>query len=511
VLSTASASFDLAAPGRLAGAGPVAVIDIGSNSVRLVLYERLARSPTPLFNEKVLAGLGAGVAETGRLADAAIAETLAALRRFRLIIRQTGASDVTILATAATREAENGASFIAMVERVCGVAVTVLSGEDEARISAYGIVSGIHGPDGVAGDLGGGSLELTEVRDAEVGPGESLKLGGLRLRADAKGSLNQAAKIAKKTLESSSVAKLMRGRDFYAVGGSWRSLAKLHMRQSGYPLRVMHNYVVEADEMADFLRPLRTGVASAASGIEVVARARQPLLPYGAIVLSEVLRRGKPRRVVISALGLREGHLYARLDTAMRAEDPLIAAARELATLRSRSPRHAEELIAFSGETLQALGIPETEDEARLRAAACLLSDIGWRAHPDDRGEQSLHAIAQGAFVGVDHPGRAYIALAVYHRYAGLGDERFGRAIRELAPMRYLERARAVAASLRLAFVLSAASPGVIDRIHLRRQAKRLVLVLPQSLGALAGSRVESRLAQLGALGNLTPDIRVEP
>lgn len=495
------------AQGRIPGGEPVAVIDIGSNSVRLVVYERLARSPTPLFNEKMLAGLGAGVAETGRLAADAVGKTYAAIRRFAALTRQMQVIDLHVLATAATREATNGSAFIAEIEAICGVPVTVLSGADEARLAALGIVAGFANPDGVAGDLGGGSLELIEVRGKEVGAGDSLLLGGLRLQTASRGSLKTARELARAALESSPVTSRLSGRIFYAIGGTWRSLARLYMHDRGYPLHVMHDYRINADELADFLKLLSRGPLETVPGIHVVSKQRQGLLPFGAVVLSEILRAGKPNCVKISALGLREGLLYSKLSPQEQALDPLLSAARELSLLRSRSPEHGEELIAWSKQALVALGYKETAEEERLRAAACLLSDIGWRAHPDYRGMQSLNILSNAAFVGIDHAGRMYLSLAVYYRHSGLADDELGAGIRELAPVRYREGARALAACFRVAYLVSGAVEGVLPRTAVRRSGDALELVLPPELSDLAGPRLDSRMKQLAALRGLSPAI----
>jgi exopolyphosphatase/guanosine-5'-triphosphate,3'-diphosphate pyrophosphatase len=497
------------AQGRIAGAGPVAVIDIGSNSVRLVAYERLARSPTPLFNEKVLAGLGAGVAETGALSAGSVEKALAALRRFTALAAQMRVVDLHVLATAATREAENGAAFIAEAQAICGVPVTVLTGKEEARAAAFGVISGVDHADGVGGDLGGGSLELVEVTGATVGRGETFPLGGLRLQAASGGSLKRARKIARDTLAGSQALTTLKGRTFYAIGGTWRSLAGLHMRQNDYPLHVIHDYKFPAQDAEPFLTPLMNGELDAIKGIEFVLKQRLSLLPYGAIVLMEIINAGKPDVVAASALGLREGFLYSRLGKKERRADPLISAARELAILRSRSPAHAEELVGWTGIAMAALGIEESAEEKRLRTAACLLADIGWRAHPDYRGEQSLNIIAHAGFVGIDHPGRAYLALAAFYRHSGLSDDELGAGLRDIAPPRYLERARALAAIFRVGYLVSASMPGVIPRTKVVREAKTLVLELPEDLAMLAGGRLATRLKQLANLADLRSDIRV--
>lgn len=498
------------ARGRIYGNGPVGVVDIGSNSVRLVVYERLARSPTPLFNEKVLAGLGEGMASSGRLSDASVDKALAALRRFAALARQIGVADLFVLATAATRDASNGGKFIARAREICGCDVTVLTGPDEAHYAALGVVDGFAEADGVAGDLGGGSLELTDVKGKKVGKGETFPLGGLRLRDDSGGDIKVARKIARELLEKSGILPKLEGRTFYAIGGTWRSIARLHMRQTGYPLHVMHGYTLEAERSRDFLKSLYRGPIASVDSIEVVSKQRTPLLPYGALVLSELLRVGKPKNLVISALGLREGFLYSQLPEEEQAKDPLIAAARELALLRARSPLHSEELIPWTGAAMAALDIEETAEEARLRTASCLLADIGWRAHPDYRGEQSLNIIAHAAFVGVDHPGRAYIGLSVFYRHSGLSDDELGPGLREIVPTRYRERARALAAIFRVAYLVSASMPGVMPRTSLRRADSELQLVLPPDLGDLAGGRLETRLKQLAALAGLESRIVVE-
>ncbi len=242
------------APGRLNGGGPVAIIDLGSNSVRLVVYERLSRSATPLFNEKELCGLARGVATRGRLEPEAIASALTAVRRFVALTTQMRVGALHVLATAASREASNGPDFMAAVEQITGIKPTVLSGGEEARLSAQGVVSGFHKPDGVAGDLGGGSLEVVDIRDNKTGDGETFPLGGLRLEESAEKSLKKAEKITAEVLEKSKVLPGGEKRKFYAIGGTWRSLARLHMRQLGYPLHVMHHYSIDADEAADFCR-----------------------------------------------------------------------------------------------------------------------------------------------------------------------------------------------------------------------------------------------------------------
>jgi exopolyphosphatase / guanosine-5'-triphosphate,3'-diphosphate pyrophosphatase len=490
----------IAAQGRINNGPPVAVIDIGSNSVRLVVYEGLARGLTPIFNEKVLAGLGREVLSTGLLAKDAVDKALNALSRFRALCDAMRVGKVWAIATAACRDARNGETFILQAEMTCRVPVTVLSGRREAELSALGIVSGIHDPNGLVGDLGGGSLELTDVRGRKLKGGLTLPLGGLALQDLSAKSLSKAEKIVRDALSDVELLRHGRGRDFYAIGGTWRSLTRLHMWQTGYPLHVMHSYVIPAAEALEFSRLVRRVDPETLAKIEVVNQARRPLLAYAAVVMEHVVRMAKPRRIVVSALGVREGLLYSMLNDKEKKRDALIAAAEELNVLRSRSPQHGEELANWIDRFMGTSGIEETTEEKRLRRAACLLADIGWRAHPDYRGEQSVNVISHAAFVGVDHPGRAFIALAVFFRHVGLADDEVSPHILELATSRMIDRARILGVAMRVAYLVSGAMPGVLPHTPLLVDRGKLRLKLRGKYRALAGERVFSRLRQLARL-----------
>jgi exopolyphosphatase / guanosine-5'-triphosphate,3'-diphosphate pyrophosphatase len=487
------------APGRLPLGRPIAVIDIGSNSVRLVVYEGLVRAPTPIFNEKVLCGLGREVASKSILAKDAIEETLAALARFRALCRVMQVERVHAIATAAVREAKNGPAFIKDAASVLGLAIDVLPGPREAQLAAAGVAAGFYRPDGVVGDLGGGSLELVEVAGDRGKNGQTLPLGGLALVDSAEHSLDKAKKIVRAALADSPALANLKGRVFYAVGGTWRALARLHMHQTGYPLHVTHGYSIETDAAIDFCDAVQDIDPDTLSDVEDISAGRRPLLAYGALVLREALKAGKPSRLVTSAFGVREGILYEQLPAEERGRDPLLAAAGALNLLRSRSPRHGEELIGWTDGFMESTGMDESAEEKRLRHAACLLADIGWRAHPDYRGEQSLNIIANAAFAGIDHPGRAFLALAVFYRHVGWKEEPSDQ-VRKLATARLLERARILGGAMRVAYLASASMPGVLPRAPMRVEKGELVLRLEDELMALSGERLEKRLNQLGKL-----------
>ena len=491
------------AQGRLKGRKPVAVIDIGSNSVRLVVYEGLVRSPTVLFNEKILCGLGKGVAKTGCLETESVDMALRTLRRFHAICDQIGVSAVHTLATAASREAKNGPAFIDEAEKILKNEVRVLTGKEEATYSAYGIISTFHHPDGVAGDLGGGSLELVDIHETTVGnDGITLPLGGLRLQDMSDNNLSEATKIARKYLKNSEILSKNKGRNFYAVGGTWRNIAKLHIAFKHYPLPVMHGYEVKGPDMESFLHRITKGEVEQLKTISTISKNRRQLLSYGATVMIEVLRCLTPKKIIFSGAGVREGFLFSELTPKLRDEDPLIAACQEMATLRARSPAQAYDLIGFTKNAFDTFGIQETEEQRRYREAACLLADIGWRFHPDYRGDQSANQVAFGPYPGISHEGRVYVALSVFYRNEGLFVDDDAPEIIKLADKETIERARFLGGLMRVANLFSASTAGILPDLIWKTQDKKIVLTVPARHADLIAERPIGRLQQLGKATN---------
>ncbi|WP_348533604.1 Ppx/GppA phosphatase family protein [Hyphomicrobium sp. CS1GBMeth3] len=499
--------------GKTTDLEPLGVIDIGSNSVRLVVYEGAVRAAMPIFNEKVLAGLGKSVASTGRLGEESVIRALEALRRFRAIARILKVKNLRVLATAAVREAEDGSSFIQDAEAILGSPVEVLSGAKEAELAAYGIRMGFLNADGLAGDLGGGSLEIIDIYKDRLNDATTLPLGGLRLIDQTGNKIERALPLVDEVVAQVDWLSKGRGRPFYAVGGTWRALAKLHMEQTNYPLRVMHGYSIptrEAIEFCQFVR--RTKKVSTLPGMDEVARARRDVVPFGALVLERVLESLAPSEVVFSVYGIREGLLFSLMPRHEQAKDPLISFCEDYARYRSRSIQHARELCTWTDALFTGDGPKETEEDRRLRHAACLLSDVGWRAHPDYRGEQSLNVIAHAGLSGIDHPGRIFLALAVYYRHVGADEGKaddFSARLRLVVSKRAQKRARIIGAAIRAAHMLSIGMPGVIDETRLFYEGQKLVLVVPKAYTALDGERLRRRFAVLAALLAREPDIRL--
>jgi exopolyphosphatase/guanosine-5'-triphosphate,3'-diphosphate pyrophosphatase len=493
---------DPTAQGRIRGAKPVAVLDIGSNSVRLVVYERHARALTPLYNEKSACALGRGLAQTGRIADANIERALTAMQRFALVARLMRCGQVHVLATSAVREALNRSSFVSAIEQVMGEDVRVLSGEEEAHFAALGVIAGMPDFEGVVGDQGGGSLELTSLSNGRDKVGETHQLGVIRLQDDSGGSPVRAAALAHSRLRASRVLKENPSRVFCAIGGTWRSFAKILQIRSNYPLHMVQNYLVPAAEAAKLCDDIiaAAGAGRSMPGGEGVSSSRRDLVPYSAALLAEVIKAGNFERVMFSALGVREGYLYGLLDPAEQRVDPLLQVAQEMNLLRSRSPAHAGDLIAFSAQFIEAIGAAEAPDQRRLREVACYLADIGWRGHPDYRGEQSVDLVAYGSMVGVDHPGRAFLAQVLAVRYMGLKHKSASQALLALAGEAGIQRAKLIGVLMRVAYPMSAAMPGVLPRTRFDVAGGALCLQLPADLAFLDGEHLRGRLEQLATV-----------
>ncbi|MDP6066697.1 MAG: hypothetical protein QGG75_05500 [Alphaproteobacteria bacterium] len=444
---TLAAKTDVAADGQRA-----AVIDIGSNSVRLVVFEAATRAPLPVFNERVLCGLGRNLAAGGELAPEAAAQAHIAIGRFATLCRRMAIEAPIVVATAAVREAADGEAFVAEVAERTGLEVRVLSGRQEAEAAAAGVRAAFPGATGVMGDLGGGSLELVDLNAEGGGEGITLPLGPLRMTAGSAQTIDAALAQAPWLAG--------RGGDFHAVGGTWRALARIHMAQTRYAMRVVHHYAVLRAEAESFSAMMAGLGPDSLAGIPSINRARLAALPAAALVLNRLLLRLAPGKVLFSAWGLREGLLHQQLAPEHQGRDPLIAGCRAFSRGTSRQATlggaFGDELAAW----MEPLFAGESVAEKRLRLAACLLSDIAWRSHPDYRAGRAVEGTLYAPFTGLDHAGRGFLALAVNARYGGAGDRIAGTA-RALVDDDEARRAERVGLALRLAQTYSGGLPGL--------------------------------------------------
>ena len=440
------------------------------------------------------------MATTGRLPKAGVEKALAALRRFRVLREIMGVPVLHVIATAAARDASNGAEFLAAAGEAIGAPVTLLSGGREAELSALGSFPASTRPDGVVGDLGGGSLELTDVKGTHAGKGTSLPLGGLTLMDASRRSPRAAVKIVREALAGSRIAERLSGRTFYAVGGTWRALAKLHMSQRNYPLAVTHGYVIPTRDAADFAGLVERANTETLISIDAVNAARRPFLAYGAVVLEEIIRRARPREVMISATGVREGLLYEMLDVEQRRQDPVAGRGGRNSTSSSRARPAMPGSSALGPTVLLNPCMPRKPRKNAGFAMPPASWPMSTGAHTRTAAnEESVNIVENAAFLGVDHPGRCFLALAASYRYLGLEAD-VSPQIRALVSARMLDRARILAAATRAAFVISGAMPGVLPLTPLACVKTKLILTLPRGLADLASERLQNRLKQLGRL-----------
>jgi exopolyphosphatase/guanosine-5'-triphosphate,3'-diphosphate pyrophosphatase len=482
-----------------AGAGKarsprIGVVDIGSNSIRLVVFDRLSRAPWPIFNEKVLCGLGRGLEASGELNKNGVAMAIGNLERFVRLAEGMEVGSLDMVATAAVRDAANGGAFVQEAERRCQRKIRTISGEEEARLSALGVASGMPETSGIMGDLGGGSLELVRLTRGEPGRHVTLPIGPLRLLDIADGDRDKARKAVDQHLEKLDWLIESKGGDFYPVGGAWRTLARIHMEQVRYPLHVIHAYSISrraAEELARVISRLGRRSLASMSG---VPRRRLDSLPLASLVLERVLRLARPERVVFSAYGLREGLIFDQLSPAEQRKDPLFEAARDLALLEGRFGSQGARLKNWLMPLFEG---KETPAEARLRLAVCEISDICWREHPDYRAEQAFMRILRLPIGGLDHHERVFAALAIAQRYGFEGELPGMDPMLRLLGDQARREADLLGLGLRLAYSLAAA-PALLDRAALVRSGSRLTLNLPKGEEAMFGEVVQRRLEALG-------------
>ncbi len=492
----------------MAARGPAmlnAIIDIGSNSVRLVVYRGLARTPLPVFNEKVMAGLGRGLAADGKLGKGAMNAACEALARFAALARAMDVATLRTVATAAVREASNGEEFIARVERESGLAIEILSGEAEARAAAMGVIAGIPDADGVVGDLGGGSLELIRVQDGEAHDRISLPIGSLRLDAVRKRDRRALAPFIAKALDRISWTAKGQGKPFYAVGGSWRALAQVHIHQSHSPLPIIHQHVMDAGAPASLVRSLTRSDIGAFRDIPNLSTSRLPSLPGAAMLLAAVIKRLGSSSVIASGYGLREGLLYAQMPEDVRAQDPLIVAARDEGARQGRFPEHGDMLFAW----MDPLFAGESAADRRLRLVACLLSDVAWRAHPDFRAERGVDLALHGNWIAITAPERAALATALHFCFGGGNTDPVLAVLARLAPFEQLARARSWGLALRLGQRLTGGTAAGLSASGLACDGDAVVLRLAGRLATLRGDAVSRRLRLLAASLGLQPRVEV--
>lgn len=480
---------------------PVGIVDIGSNSIRLCVYDGAARVPVPLFNEKAVCALGLGLGKTGRLNPEGVEQAVAAVGRFVALSRAMEVERLDILATAAVRDAADGADFVAELERRFAVEVKVLSGGQEAKAAAMGVLCGTPDADGIVADLGGGSLELVTVQDGHFGEHVTMPLGVLRLAEASGDDRAKADDLIAKHLRQVDFLEQGRGRALYAVGGAWRAIARICIAQTHHPLTVLDNFSIDPKEALRIIDLVAGQSKKSLEKVPGVSKKRVPNLPLAAQLLDRVIRATNPSKLVFSIYGMREGQFYRRLPERLRVQDPLLSVCRQLALMNSRFPEHGDELMAWMAPLFPG----ETAHDARLRHAACLVSDIFWNEHPDYRAEQAFHRLLRLPFMGVPHRDRAAIAYTVYQRYQGDDDTPHAQMAIGLLDDADLKRCRVTGVALRLAHTLSGGAPNLLKQTRLLFDGGDVIIEVPGANPAFAieNDRTFDKLAKTLGCTNL--------
>jgi exopolyphosphatase/guanosine-5'-triphosphate,3'-diphosphate pyrophosphatase len=472
--------------------GLIAIIDIGSNSVRMVVYHALKRVPLPIFNEKYMCALGRGLARSGRLNPEGVQQAYKAIARFIVMANRLDVKSIDLLATAAVRDAEDGHKFVAELEAEHGVKVRIISGEQEAHYGAQGIIASIHQPLGLTADLGGGSMELATITAGAPGLLASTKLGGLRLYEESEGKPEKMQALIHAELKKVAWLNDLHPHMIYAIGGSFRALAKLHMRKTKYPLPILHEYVMSKRAINALVEKLAGLSLAQITALPGISAERAPTIMPSALVLQQLLHSSGGQQVMFSVSGIREGFFYELLDANTRAQDSLLASATDLAALIGRKGRYGDELYRwitpiFSNEPIA---------WQRLRKALCILSELAWSIDQNFRAEWAYNRIMQSSLKGIDHKERLMLALALFHRYQTKWKGE--KLALELLDERERLWARCVGLGANLAYQLSGGKAGNLQHASLQVSGHDLQLRLDQEASPLRTAMVEKRVDGLG-------------
>ncbi|MDF1726971.1 MAG: Ppx/GppA family phosphatase [Sulfitobacter sp.] len=473
----------------------VGVVDVGSNSVRLVVFDGAARSPAYFYNEKIMCALGAGMADTGHLSPEGRKRALSAMRRFRTLADAMGLSGLTVVATAAVRDASDGRDFRDEVLRETGLRIWVIDGEEEARLSAQGVLLGWPGAYGLVCDIGGSSMELAEISGGRVGRRVTSQLGPLKLR-DMKGGAkarNAHIKEVMQTLES----RMGKQRDrLFLVGGSWRAIARIDMLRRGYPLHVLHEYRMQPASVRETVKFIQKSDPEELRAEAGVSGSRMALVPYAAEVLSRLIKTFRPKDIAISSYGIREGMLYEQMPQRLRDRDPLIEACRFAEAKDARMPGFGKVLYQFILPLYRTAPAPRK----RLVKAACLLHDVSWRAHPDYRAEVCFDNATRANLGGLKHAERVYLGLALLHRYSNKRENTRFDDLNDMIDEKTRDEAEILGKAMRFGAMLWADSEEEqLSELRWFPKKKLLQFHLSKEASPLFGEVAEARLNSLAS------------
>ncbi len=481
----------------------VGVVDVGSNSVRMVVFDGAARSPAYFYNEKIMCGLGAGLAETGRLNPEGRRRALSAIRRFQALAAGMGLKPLSAVATAAVRDASDGADFRDEVARETGLRLWVIDGRQEARLSAQGVLLGWPGAYGLVCDIGGASMELAEIHDGRVGKRLTSPLGPLKLTSIKGGRKGRQAHIRAVVGQMRDTLGPQPDR-LFLVGGSWRAIARIDMVRRDYPLRVLHEYRMTTRSVSATAKFIADHDLDALRQRCSLSGARMALVPFAIEVLQRLVRAFRPRDIAISSYGIREGLLFEQMPQRLRARDPLIEACHFAEAKDARMPGFGRQLHEF----VQPLFARVPEARQRIIKAACLLHDVSWRAHPDYRAEVCFDNATRANLGGLTHPERVYLGLALMHRYRNRREATRFDGMIGLLNERDRKEAEILGKAIRFGAMMWMQPGAPMGRLSWAPRKKRLNLTLSRDAVPLFGEVAEARLMSLCT--SLGAELRVD-
>lgn len=493
----------------------IAVVDIGSNSVRLVVYDGLKRIPIPLFNEKVLCGLAKGMGKTGKLNHEGALLAEKSIGRFAVISKSMKVNSIHALATSAVRDATDGKDFIDLIEKKHGIKIKIVSGEDEAKFSTLGVLASISDPDGIVGDLGGGSLEISyaDIKSNEkfVAEGfQSFPIGPLRLKSQVEGNRAKASEIIDSFIKEAAIIKKHQGKNFYAVGGGFRALGKLHIERKNYPLKVLHNYSVATNDFKETVEMIAKMPPSKIKAMHKIPENRIDTIAFTSLVAERIIANLKPKNFIFSVQGLREGYLFDKLSDQIKTYDPLISGACDFVN-HIAPENNNNEWNRFGWELFEWMSpvfSGESKNIEKLRLAACILSRISWYEHTEYRAEMAFRLILDSSISGISHQERVFLAVCLYHRYKTNADGDVTAKILKLVTRQQAFTARIVGLAMRLGIILSGGALDLLSKTSLKKEGDYLVLSTDKTLESLIAENVEKRLEKLAESLGLDYKIR---
>lgn len=478
----------------------VGVVDVGSNSIRMVVFDGAARSPAYFYNEKVMAGLGQGLATTGMLNPEGALRGMAALKRFAALAEGMGIKPLTCVATAAVREAKDGPAFRKAVEKETGLKLWVIDGKEEARLSAQGVLLGWPEARGLVCDIGGNSMELAEVADGKVGKRITTPLGPFRLQ-QVKGGETGLQDHIRKIMEEAADKMGRKHEQIYLVGGSWRAIARLDMVRSAYPMTVLHEYRMSPEAAVDTVEWISGRTISEMRSATGISQSRMELVPLASLVLKQLVESLKPNSLAISSYGIREGLLYEQMPTGLRSRDPLIEAARFSERQMARMPGFGKKLYQF----LTPLFAKCPPGRDRLIRAACLLHDTTWRTHPDYRADACFDNVTRANMAALSHPERVFLGLSLLHRYKNSRSGSPMAPLFDLLTEDEIRDAEVLGKAMRFGAMFSVKDPAEAGTLKHHPRRGVLELRLTRTGSALMGEVAEARFKALANALKLEP------